>query len=124
MTSSGCGISVIIISSSNSLTVNPLVNFGYGKIWDIVFDGTELNGKVNALLEYKKNNPDEIYSISKWYKDGIKNGAIGGKLVGAGGGGFLMFYSADNEKLRQKMHQHGLEEVQFDFDFRGTHIVL
>ena len=64
-----CGISVIIISSSNSLTVNPLVNFGYGKIWDIVFDGTELNGKVNALLEYKKNNPDEIYSISKWYKD-------------------------------------------------------
>ena len=35
-----------------------------------------------------------------------------------------MFYSDDNEKLRQKMHQHGLEEVQFDFDFRGTHIVL
>ena len=64
-----CGISVIIIASSDSLTVNPLVNFGYGKIWDIVFDRSELNGKVNTLLEYKKNNPNEIYSISKWYKD-------------------------------------------------------
>ncbi len=64
-----CGISVIIIASSDSLTVNPLVNLGYGKIWDIVFDRTELNGKVNALLEYKKNNPYEISSISDWYRD-------------------------------------------------------
>ena len=41
--------------------------------------------------------------ITQCYKDALKNGALGGKIVGAGGGGFLMFYSDDNEKLRQKI---------------------
>ena len=62
--------------------------------------------------------------ISNCYKDALKNGAIGGKIVGAGGGGFLMFYANNKEKLRKKMFHHGLEEVVFEFDFKGTHIVL
>ena len=45
-------------------------------------------------------------------------------MVGAGGGGFLMFYAKDKEKLRTKMLKNGLEEVRFNFDFQGTRIVL
>ena len=63
-------------------------------------------------------------NISKWYYDGLKNGATGGKLVGAGGGGFLMFYANNKEKLRKKMFQNGLEEVRFNFDFQGTQTIL
>ena len=54
----------------------------------------------------------------------LKNGAIGGKLVGAGGGGFLMFYSNDKEKLRFEMKKRGLEEVKFNFDFNGTQTII
>jgi D-glycero-alpha-D-manno-heptose-7-phosphate kinase len=62
--------------------------------------------------------------IDKWYELGRKNGAIGGKLVGAGGGGFLMFYASDRMKLRQAMAKAGLEEVRFHFDFEGTKVLL
>jgi len=54
----------------------------------------------------------------------MSSGAIGGKLVGAGGGGFLMFYAADRSRLRQAMAAAGLEEVRFRFDFEGTKVVL
>jgi D-glycero-alpha-D-manno-heptose-7-phosphate kinase len=54
----------------------------------------------------------------------MDNGAIGGKLVGAGGGGFLMFYAGDRPRLRRAMNQAGLEEVRFRFDFEGTKVVL
>jgi D-glycero-alpha-D-manno-heptose-7-phosphate kinase len=49
---------------------------------------------------------------------------VGGKLVGAGGGGFLMFYANDREQLRGKMSEIGLEEVRFQFDFEGTKVML
>lgn len=62
--------------------------------------------------------------IDAWYKLAMKNGAIGGKLVGAGGGGFLMFCAADRKKLRNTMAQSGLEEVRFRLDFEGTKLVL
>jgi D-glycero-alpha-D-manno-heptose-7-phosphate kinase len=62
--------------------------------------------------------------IDEWYELGRKNGAIGGKLVGAGGGGFLLFYAQDRTKLRQAMTTAGLEEVRFRFDFEGTKVLL
>jgi D-glycero-alpha-D-manno-heptose-7-phosphate kinase len=62
--------------------------------------------------------------IDEWYSLGIANGAIGGKLVGAGGGGFLMFYAHDRARLRQAMSHAGLEEVRFHFDFDGTKSLL
>jgi D-glycero-alpha-D-manno-heptose-7-phosphate kinase len=62
--------------------------------------------------------------IDAWYELAMRNGAIGGKLVGAGGGGFLMFYAADRSLLRQTMADAGLEEVRFRFDFEGTKVVL
>jgi D-glycero-alpha-D-manno-heptose-7-phosphate kinase len=62
--------------------------------------------------------------IDEWYTLGRANGAIGGKLVGAGGGGFLMFYASDRVRLRQAMNHAGLEEVRFHFDFDGTKSLL
>jgi len=62
--------------------------------------------------------------IDEWYELGMKNGALGGKLVGAGGGGFLMFMAYDRDKLRHAMAYAGLEEVRFKFDFEGTKVVM
>jgi D-glycero-alpha-D-manno-heptose-7-phosphate kinase len=62
--------------------------------------------------------------IDKWYDLGRKNGAIGGKLVGAGGGGFLMFYTEDHRRLRSAMAAAGLEEIRFRFDFEGTKVLF
>lgn len=61
--------------------------------------------------------------INEWYDHAMANGAIGGKLIGAGGGGFLMFYAADKRKLRHAMREKGLQEVRFRFDFEGTKVV-
>jgi D-glycero-alpha-D-manno-heptose-7-phosphate kinase len=61
--------------------------------------------------------------IDNWYNLAMKNGAIGGKIVGAGGGGFLMFMAKDKIKLRKVMKQTGLEEVRFKFDFEGTKVI-
>jgi D-glycero-alpha-D-manno-heptose-7-phosphate kinase len=62
--------------------------------------------------------------IDQWYELGLANGAVGGKLVGAGGGGFLMFLAEDRSRLHRAMTAAGLEEVRFRFDFEGTKVVL
>ncbi|MGI2033769.1 GHMP kinase [Rhizobium panacihumi] len=76
--------------------------------------------------EHKKRRSGGMSNpkIDEWYELGMKNGAVGGKLVGAGGGGFLMFLAHDRTKLRQTMAAAGLEEVRFRFDFEGTKVVL
>jgi D-glycero-alpha-D-manno-heptose-7-phosphate kinase len=61
--------------------------------------------------------------IDEWYELGMAYGALGGKLVGAGGGGFLMFYAEDRVRLRRAMMDAGLPEVRFRFDFQGTQVV-
>jgi len=60
--------------------------------------------------------------INELYELGRANGAIGGKLVGAGGGGFLMFYTEDKARLRRAMYEVGLREVRIRFDFEGTSV--
>ena len=61
--------------------------------------------------------------INEWYDLAMANGALGGKLIGAGGGGFLMFYATDRTRLRKTMREAGLQEVRFRFDFEGTKIL-
>jgi D-glycero-alpha-D-manno-heptose-7-phosphate kinase len=65
------------------------------------------------------SNPD----IDRWYQLALDNGAIGGKVIGAGGGGFLLFYTEEKAKLRAVLKQAGLMEIRFGFDYEGTKIL-
>jgi D-glycero-alpha-D-manno-heptose-7-phosphate kinase len=58
--------------------------------------------------------------IDRWYRLAMENGALGGKLVGAGGGGFLMFYAEDPLRLARVLGDEGLLQMKFQFDFEGT----
>lgn len=58
--------------------------------------------------------------IDDWYELALANGALGGKLVGAGAGGFLLFYASDPDRLRSAMTGAGLPEVRFGFDYDGA----
>jgi len=62
--------------------------------------------------------------INGWYDHALANGALGGKLIGAGGGGFLLFYANDKPRLRHAMREQGLQEVRFRFDFEGSKVVV
>ena len=63
--------------------------------------------------------------IDAWYELARQNGAIGGKISGAGGGGFLMLYCEENKaRLREVMRTAGLRELKFRFDFEGSKVVF
>ena len=89
-------------------------------------DAVKFGELMHEHWEHKKRRSDGMSNpkIDEWYELGMKNGAAGGKLVGAGGGGFLMFYATDRNKLRHAMSKAGREEVRFGFDFEGTKVVL
>jgi D-glycero-alpha-D-manno-heptose-7-phosphate kinase len=63
-------------------------------------------------------------NINRWYDAAMANGALGGKLVGAGGGGFLLFYAEDVAGVRAAMTKEGLEEIRFKFDFDGSTVLI
>jgi D-glycero-alpha-D-manno-heptose-7-phosphate kinase len=81
---------------------------------------------MNVHWEHKKKRSGGMSNgdIDRWYQTAISNGALGGKLIGAGGGGFLMFYADDKTRLRRTLTQEGLREVRFRFDFEGTKGVI
>ena len=62
--------------------------------------------------------------INHWHSVGMRNGALGGKLVGAGGGGFLLFYAEDPMRLRRAMAAEGLSELRFRFDHDGSTVLV
>jgi D-glycero-alpha-D-manno-heptose-7-phosphate kinase len=61
--------------------------------------------------------------IDEYHDLAMRNGAIGGKLVGAGGGGFLMFYAEDQRRLRSTMAKAGLSELFIHLDVEGAKVV-
>ena len=87
---------------------------------------TKFGELMHEHWQHKKSRSNGMSNefIDDAYNLAIKSGAVGGKLVGAGGGGFLMFYATDKEKLRTQMSKLGLEEVRFQFDFEGTKVIL
>jgi len=76
--------------------------------------------------EHKKRRSQGMTNsqIDAYYELGRANGALGGKLIGAGGGGFLMFYTEDKTRLRHVMTRAGLREVRFRFDFAGSQVIV
>jgi D-glycero-alpha-D-manno-heptose-7-phosphate kinase len=88
-------------------------------------DLKEFANLMNVHWQNKKkrsNNMSNLH-INELYDYALANGALGGKLIGAGGGGFLMFYTEEKTRLRHAMKEHGLKEVRFKFDFEGTKLL-
>lgn len=81
---------------------------------------------MNVHWEHKKKRSGSMSNsqIDQWYRLALDNGALGGKLIGAGGGGFLMFYAEEKINLREAMQKAGLQEVRFRFDFEGSKVVI
>lgn len=83
--------------------------------------GLQLTSQWKLKLE---RSPSEIHKkVDEQIKLGIDAGAVGGKLIGAGGGGFLMFYAEQKASLRRLMNEMGLKEIPFKFDFFGSQII-
>jgi D-glycero-alpha-D-manno-heptose-7-phosphate kinase len=102
-------------------------NLGYKSKVALEEGDTKLFGELmHEHWEHKKRRSGGMSNsrIDEWYQLALNNGAIGGKLVGAGGGGFLMFMAKDRTQLRKAMAGAGLEEVRFKFDFEGAKVVM
>ncbi len=80
---------------------------------------------MNTHWEYKKKRSGSMSNpqIDEWYEFALKNGALGGKMIGAGGGGFLMFYTENKTALRSAMAKTGMSEVRFRFEMQGATIL-
>jgi D-glycero-alpha-D-manno-heptose-7-phosphate kinase len=62
---------------------------------------------------------DDLYRLAR-----DEGGATGGKVVGAGGGGFFLLHTPDRPRLRAAMTRAGLRELDFSFDFAGSVVLL
>lgn len=93
--------------TKNALETNELDRFGelLTEQWD---------------LKYHRQRNVTHDMVDGWIQAGIAAGARGGKLVGAGGGGFLLFYAEEKARLRTAMANFGLEEVRFGIDYHGS----
>ena len=80
---------------------------------------------MNVHWQYKKKRSGGMSNpqIDEWYELALANGAQGGKMIGAGGGGFLMFYVKDKVRLRDAMRNTGMSEVRFRFEKEGSRIL-
>ncbi len=82
---------------------------------------------MNIHWETKKKMSNKMSNaqIDKWYQSAIQNGALGGKIMGAGGGGFFLFYSEKNgPEFIKAMEKEGLQFVPSRFDFDGTKVIF
>ena len=86
----------------------------------------EFGRLMNKHWEYKLARSKKMSNstINEIYNFALKNGAIGGKLIGAGGGGFFLFYTNTPNKLRKALTKKKLKEVRFKFDFEGVKQIL
>lgn len=89
-------------------------------------DMRDLGQIMNVHWWNKKQRSNNMSNpkIDEWYDYALKNGAIGGKLIGAGGGGFLLFVCPDKPRLREAMSKIGLQEVRFRFAMEGTQVMV
>jgi D-glycero-alpha-D-manno-heptose-7-phosphate kinase len=89
-------------------------------------DTVRFGGLMHEHWELKRQRSAGISNeqIDSWYQLARAHGALGGKLVGAGAGGFLLFYSPEPARLRRALANVGLNEVRFGFDYDGSIVLL
>jgi D-glycero-alpha-D-manno-heptose-7-phosphate kinase len=89
-------------------------------------DLMEFGRLMDVHWQHKKKRSGAMSNqqINAWYDLAMASGAVGGKLIGAGGGGFLVFYTEDKARLRHVMRSAGVHEVRFRFDFEGTKVLV
>lgn len=75
-------------------------------------------------LKYERSPTPIHEQVDNWVRSGLAAGATGGKLVGAGGGGFVLFYAEAKADLRATMARFGLPEVTFGLDYRGSTVIV
>jgi D-glycero-alpha-D-manno-heptose-7-phosphate kinase len=84
---------------------------------------TEFGELMGTAWEYKKRMSPRITTptIDEAYAEAIEHGAIGGKVTGAGGGGFMLFYcrAGAQHRVAERLRQMGLESAEFSFDHEG-----
>jgi len=102
---------------------------GLGRRSVEVLEGGDLRAFAELLTtqwEYKKRRSAQASNpeIDAACALALRSGALGGKLIGAGGGGFLLFYADDKARLRSALASTALREVRFAFDFQGTRVVI
>ena len=88
-------------------------------------DTAEFARLMDVHWQHKKKRSDGMSNenVDRWYQLGMDQGALGGKLVGAGAGGFLLFYAKDQDGVRAAMASDGISEVRFTFDHEGSTLV-
>jgi D-glycero-alpha-D-manno-heptose-7-phosphate kinase len=75
-------------------------------------------------LKFERSPSSLHQQVDQWLQHARRAGALGGKLVGAGGGGFLLILSEQTASVRQAMTELGLREVPFTFDHLGASVVI
>jgi D-glycero-alpha-D-manno-heptose-7-phosphate kinase len=106
------------------------------RLVDISYDGAKVLSKssrlndLGSMLDYAWSTKRQILNeisneaIDTLYSDAIKAGALGGKLLGAGGGGFLMFYVPRSKQNNVREALSHLQEYKFNFSLKGSEVVL
>lgn len=120
-------------SAANALTGESRTPEALHHVFELAYEARQalLDGDMlmfahtlNRQWEAKRKRQPNAVDIEEWYTAGLAAGAWGGKLVGAGGGGFLMFYAENNSRLRTGMRKTGLQELPFHFDYEGARVVV
>lgn len=117
------------IQKSPSEGMMRIQEIGYEAQKNLLSGDLESFGKsLNEHWEVKKSISNKMSSpvIDDLYNLAIKSGALGGKVMGAGGGGYFMFYVPPEKHLsfRRKMQDNGLSEMNWDFDFNGVNTIF
>lgn len=107
--------------------IEKMVRFAYDLRAELQKNNLDAFGEIlneNWMLKQKLASNISNNLINQWYEIGLKHGALGGKLLGAGGGGFLMFY-APHEKHQQIIYAlPALRPIHFEFDYGGSKIIF
>lgn len=115
------GIAVDALKHIRSLAERMRTSLGSGNLADFGLALDE-GWQAKKLVSDKISNPriDALYALAK------AHGALGGKITGAGGGGFLLLYCEKNnqQQLREAFRREGVKEMEFRFDFQGAQVIV